>query len=234
MSVKVFNEFIKTYNKDNDDLKRANQELFRHFNELQIALTNKTDQLDIKNLEEYLLSLLDELKLTLKNKYIEKFEVLKHFKLYEAQFKNVFEIITKTKDNEGNNWLLAKKPLSNGYMCASCENFLGELNNKTEYIAWNKYPSGGNNGKEGTSADAYGNFRAGSGFSRILSMVNLSSNKEAIDSKDGKNSESHGGNSVNKRKMSDKILPKLNVKPFPSLGKSIHSGWPNSLPMKLR
>ena len=96
-------------------------------------------------------------------------------------------------------------------MCASCENYLGELNNKTEYIAWNKYP-GGHNGKQsndGANADGYGNFRAGSGFSRILSMVNLS-NKEGIDSKEGKNSETHGGNSVNNRNTSDKILPKLN------------------------
>lgn len=40
----------------------------------------------------------------------------------------------------GENWLLAKKPLG-GNSCASCESYIGDINNTTQYLAWNKYPS---------------------------------------------------------------------------------------------
>ena len=41
----------------------------------------------------------------------------------------------------GDNWLIAKKPV-NGYSCASCEGYIGELNDKTtDHIPWNKYPA---------------------------------------------------------------------------------------------
>jgi len=40
---------------------------------------------------------------------------------------------------KGDNWLLAKKPLG-GSTCASCESYLGEIQNTTQYQPWNKYP----------------------------------------------------------------------------------------------
>lgn len=41
---------------------------------------------------------------------------------------------------KGENWLLAKKPI-NGMSCASCEAYIGDLHNTTQYLAWNKYPN---------------------------------------------------------------------------------------------
>ena len=56
---------------------------------------------------------------------------------------------------------MAKKPINN-YVCASCEaNIRGELDKRTEYIPWNKYPI-----REDKA------YRLGHGFSRMLQMVN--------------------------------------------------------------
>ena len=58
------------------------------------------------------------------------------------------------------NWLLAKKPLNN-YLCASCESVIrGELDKRSDYIAWNKYPSRDDK-----------TYRMGHGFSKMLKMV---------------------------------------------------------------
>jgi len=38
------------------------------------------------------------------------------------------------------NWLIAKKPLD-GNSCASCESYIGDIKNTTQYLAWNKYPA---------------------------------------------------------------------------------------------
>jgi len=65
------------------------------------------------------------------------------------------------KIEKGDNWLLAKKPL-NGSYCGSCENYLGDLNEKNNYLPWNKYP-----GQENRV------YRVGSGFSKMLQMLNL-------------------------------------------------------------
>lgn len=43
------------------------------------------------------------------------------------------------KVEKGDNWLLAKKPL-NGYSCASCEAYIGDLQDNQQHIPWNKYP----------------------------------------------------------------------------------------------
>ena len=59
------------------------------------------------------------------------------------------------------NWLLAKKPLNN-YVCASCESIIrGELDKRSEYIPWNRYPN-----RDEKS------YRMGHGFSRMLQMIN--------------------------------------------------------------
>ena len=70
-------------------------------------------------------------------------------------------------------WLLAKKPIGN-YQCASCESNLKDLEQKDNYIPWNKYPIR----EEKT-------YRIGHGYSRILEMVNeeVIKNYESKDNK---------------------------------------------------
>ena len=65
--------------------------------------------------------------------------------------------------DKGESWLLAKKPIG-GFTCASCEAYIGELKDKDEYLAWNKYPMREPQDK---------GYRIGNGFSRMLNMLNL-------------------------------------------------------------
>ncbi len=65
--------------------------------------------------------------------------------------------------DKGDSWLLAKKPIG-GFTCASCEAYIGELKDKEEYLAWNKYPVREPQDKA---------YRIGNGFSRMLNMLNL-------------------------------------------------------------
>jgi hypothetical protein len=54
------------------------------------------------------------------------------------QIKHIIEFYIK-KGDKSENWLLAKKPLG-GHLCASCEAYIGDLHDNTQYLAWNKYP----------------------------------------------------------------------------------------------
>ena len=82
----------------------------------------------------------------------------KALKLLETQIKTLSE---SNKKDVADNWLLAKKPLNN-FLCASCESVIrGELDKKSDYIPWNKYP-----------AREDKNYRMGHGFSKMLQLVN--------------------------------------------------------------
>ena len=59
-------------------------------------------------------------------------------KYLDSQIKQILEIYVKNKE-KGDNWLLAKKPFG-GHSCASCETYLGELQDNSQPIHWNKYP----------------------------------------------------------------------------------------------
>ncbi len=41
---------------------------------------------------------------------------------------------------KGDNWLLAKKPIG-GFSCASCESYIGDIQENNQFLPWNKYPS---------------------------------------------------------------------------------------------
>ena len=80
------------------------------------------------------------------------------------------------KDENSENWLLAKKPLG-GFSCASCESYIGDLKENNEKILWNQLPE-----RDFITTNTN---RIGNGFSRILNLVNI--NKEAKDKKENNN-----------------------------------------------
>ncbi len=41
---------------------------------------------------------------------------------------------------KGDNWLLAKKPLG-GHSCASCESYIGDIHESSQFLPWKKYPA---------------------------------------------------------------------------------------------
>ena len=116
-------------------------------------------------MEQSFIQLIEELKIFISKKYLDKNDAQRNFKLIEMQLKQIIETGTINKDSE--NWLLAKKPMNN-YVCASCENYLGELKNKNIFLPWNKIPL-----REEKK------YRMGQGFSKMLQLVNMDILKNA-------------------------------------------------------
>lgn len=104
---------------------------------------------------------IDELKAFAIKKFADKFETSKNFKFIETKIKMVMELVTK-KSEKADSWLLAKKPVPS-YSCASCENYLGNLKESTEYVAWNKYPVRENDNW----------YRLGNGYSKMLQTTDV-------------------------------------------------------------
>ena len=94
---------------------------------------------------------------------MEKKYLQKYTKLIESKTKQSLEEF-KSNLKPGINWLMAKKPF--GYLCASCEAYLGDINtNNTEkFIPGNKYSS-----KEITENKFN---KVNGGFSKIIQMMN--------------------------------------------------------------
>ena len=156
-----FNDYLKTYSKDKDKLERSIDELRRLFKDLAEAFSKKADGDDMKNFELLITNKLEELKLMSGKKFADKIDTGKSFKYLDAQIKYIMEVFVK-KGERGDNWLLAKKPMG-GHACASCEAYLGDLKEKGDFVAWNKYPH----------REKDKNYRVGNGFSRMLNMLNM-------------------------------------------------------------
>ena len=150
--IEVNNKFEK--------VRLAIENLGRNLENILTSLSHTVSDKDLINYQGVIKNSLDELKLSLNKKYADKIDTNKTLKYLETQLKTVLEFTNKKADG-AENWLLAKKPLNN-YLCASCESVIrGELDKKTDYIPWNKYPS-----REDKT------HRMGHGFSRMLQMVN--------------------------------------------------------------
>ena len=170
VEISIFNEFIKEQTKFTEKLKK-DFDSYRHFyDEIIETLKKAASVQDLKNLEEYFVDLLDEFKDKSNKFYAKKSEINKNFKSIELQIKQLYEYLNK-KDEQSDNWLLAKKPLG-GYSCASCETYIGDLKENNEKIFWNQLPD-----REIVNPNLNtNNNKIGNGFSRILNLVNI--NKE--------------------------------------------------------
>jgi len=83
---------------------------------------------------------LEENKIVFTKKFALKNEMVKNYKYLETEIKHFVDLYTKKFGDKSDNWLLAKKPVGN-YTCASCENFIGDLNDKNQFVPWNKVPA---------------------------------------------------------------------------------------------
>ena len=165
----VFKEFLTDYIREKDKIKKDidNYKLFKE--EIIETLKKSASIQDLKNLESYLEDLFDEFKNKMLKICPRKSEINKSIKNMELQIKNVYEFMKKDEKNE--NWLLAKKPMG-GFACASCESYLGDLKENDEKVFWNQLPEYGS-----TMTDFNVN-KIGSGFSRILNLVNINKDKD--------------------------------------------------------
>ena len=161
----VFHEYLIDDNREKEKIKK-DIDNYKQFKEETLETLKKTATLqDLKNLEVYFEDLFDEFKGKLFKLCPKKSEITKAIKSMDLQLKNVYELIFK-KEEKNENWLLAKKPLG-GHICASCENYIGDLKETDEKVFWNQFPEYNSNFKE-VNVNKIGN-----GFSRILNLVNI-------------------------------------------------------------
>ena len=113
-------------------------ELQRLLNDIVNALNEKLNISDFKKFEDLFYLKIEELKNACNKKFADKNETAKNLKYLDSQIKNILEIYIKNKE-KGDNWLLAKKPFG-GHSCASCETYIGDLQDHSQPIHWNKYP----------------------------------------------------------------------------------------------
>ena len=164
-------EIKNIYKKINEVLDTENEN-YKYMQHLEKRLNIIVTQSDLKTMEQCLLNMLEELKISFARKYMEKADILRSIKLLEIQIKSIYDS-NPSLIKEADNWLLAKKPMNN-YLCASCEAYIGDLKNKNIYLPWNKIPP--HESKK---------YRMGNGFSRMLELVNtdLMKNAEKINDK---------------------------------------------------
>ena len=131
-------------------------------------LKQKANLSDLEDLKNFLLQKFDEFAIACNKKFADKNDTTNNFKYLEDQIKKILELLSK-KDttNEADNWLLAKKPI-NGYSCAACESYIGDLRDDAyKFIPWNKMPLR----DPGETL-----YRKGNGFSKMLQMLNFDNN----------------------------------------------------------
>lgn len=203
LEIKVYEEFksqiIKEFNNVNDNFNHIRKLIDNILDSLQ----NKSSFNDLKVLEEDLLAKIEDLRLTGIKKFADRMETNKNIKYLDQQIKQIIQIYIKKNDKD-NNWLIAKKPL-NGNLCASCESYIGELRDNTNYIPWNKYPN----------REVEKLYRLGNGFSKMLQMIQVDENdkKNAATTMNSQNNETIGGNKDdNFIKASDNIGTNANFR----------------------
>ena len=152
-------------------IKREINKLKDNLSQVMNTISKKADMIELTNLRNGLLEKMEELAKACNLKFADKNECLKNFKHIEEQLKKILFLLKKRNEQSGegdaNNWLLAKKPI-NGYSCAACESYLGDLSNDIKkHIPWNRLPL------RETSDSLY---RMGSGYSKMLQMINFDNN----------------------------------------------------------
>ena len=164
----IFDEFkaqiVKEFNNINENFVNSRKLL----DELIDSVRNRTSFKDLKALEDAVMSKMEDLKVSSGKKFADRNEVNRTIKYLDQQIRNIVQVYIK-KIEKGDNWLLAKKPITNN-LCASCESYIGDLKdagNNNIYIPWNKYPVKDPNDKL---------YRMGNGFSKMLQMIQVDEN----------------------------------------------------------
>jgi hypothetical protein len=132
-----FNDYVATQKKEIELMKEG---IRKEINTLSAEVSSELKQFikekDLKILEDFLLQKVEEIRQHSLKKFADKNDTAKNVKYLDTQIKQIVDIYIK-KSEKGDNWLLAKKPVG-GFSCASCERYLGDLHDNTEYLPWNK------------------------------------------------------------------------------------------------
>ena len=198
-----FESYVKDNGKEIDKIRDEIKTINKQIDELSNLLKDKVDNDDLNELREFLLNKIDELINDFNKKFADKNETLKNIKLLEEQIKKLYSLLKSSRKeihslHDTDNWLLAKKPI-NGFSCAACESYIGDLkNDNNKYIAWNKLPVRDPGDKL---------YRMGNGFSKMLNMLNFDNYGNAsLNPNDSLNS----NDSDNEEESNDK-MPNINM-----------------------
>ena len=190
------NQAVINFNSEVKQLNKADDEIREYIEQLGKSLAQFASEGDLKNMEQCILNELEEYKIAALKKFGDKLEIQKNLRYIDMQIKHLIETFT-TKDG-GDNWLIAKKGM---YHCASCDSFIGELKDKSEFLPWNKIQP-----REENNSNKY---RMGHGFSRMLQMINVDILKSAEAIKDSPQPEPDKENVLAEDSDRKDILPKI-------------------------
>ena len=131
---------------------------------------------DIEDNNNYVFQKMEEHLDELNKKFVLKNENSAALKNLEDQFKRIIILLATKVDHENDNWLIAKKPI-NGYSCAACESFIGDLKEEKndKYINWKKMPMREREKEKEQEKEKI--YRLGNGYSHVLKMVGVDNNK---------------------------------------------------------
>ena len=199
-----FNEYKQNVIKYINDFKEKNLEFNNKFNNLvENDLKLKASLKDVKTLEDDFNVKLEDVKILFGNNFMEKKEILKNLKFLENQIKICLENSKKLDRSES--WLLSKRPMN---VCASCEAYIGELKENSSFVPWNKYPikeiANDNNNNSANKL-----YRVGSGFSKMLQIMNVETKKKNnnnFDSNFNDNNVINVKNSINNNNFGERNL----------------------------
>ena len=168
-----FEEYKANIEKELDKIRSDIEKLKKVIEVIFDDLKDKASIKDVNDIKSYLMQKIEEIINNLSKKFVEKNENANAFKNLEDQFKKVLILLATKAEHENDNWLIAKKPM-NGFSCAACESFIGELKEEpiNKYIPWNKMPLRERE-KELEKEKMY---RLGDGYSRVLKMVGFDNN----------------------------------------------------------
>ena len=210
LEIKVFEEFKTKIIKEFTNVNENFNHLRKLADSILDSLNNKSSFKDIKALEDDILAKIEDIKLTNAKKYAERVETIKNIKYLDQQIKQIIQYYIKKNEKDGNSWLIAKKPL-NGNLCASCEAYIGDLKDNTNYIPWNKYPN----------REVEKLYRLGNGFSKMLQMIQIDENdkknvatsmpsNEGVESNNYAKDDNFGKTAENMKKGLPKIKTNMN------------------------
>ena len=162
ISSSAFNDNKKENLTKFEKINKKMDELELNIDRILDKLSHTPSDVDFSQFQEIIKNMIENIILKNKKQFANKLETAKSYKLLETKLNTINDSYNK-KITGADNWLLAKKPL-NSYQCASCESLIrGDLDPKSEYIPWNKYPFR----EENKSS-----YRMGHGFSHMLQMIN--------------------------------------------------------------
>ena len=191
------NEVKKDTNIKFDKIKINLEDFGRNLEEILNRLSHTPTDVDFNTYQNLIKNMINEIKINCNKKYCDKYDTMKTLKFLETRIQNVQDSFNQKMDGS-DNWLLAKKPINN-FLCASCESVIkGELDKKSEYIPWNKYPM---------REEKYS--RMGHGFSHILQMMN-DEIKHSIE-KENKNKESKKRSNSDENKNKNNEINDSNI-----------------------